>query len=224
MDVLDVSSRHASSESLVLGAVSLSMRRQSKSGSKSRRNDRRRSSAAVVPVSAGAGLAVNETSSDPFQLSTCCVCGGVEDEDLIILCDGPGCNSEAHMYCLTPVMTAVPDGDWFCDCCDGSGTTKKLKKYFANFEATEKLFRPKDKSNYNDFLITLQERAIPLDQWVPSAIHEFILPQFDPAAEDLIGCIVRLSISPSETQSGRIMDRRYDEEFDRWEHLVQFKR
>lgn len=217
-------SPHASSsESFLLGAAGLSMRRQSKSGSKSRRNDRRRSSTAVVPVSSGAGL-VDETSSDPFQLSTCCVCGGVEDEDLIILCDGHGCNSEAHMYCLTPVMTAVPDGDWFCDCCDGNGTTKKLKKYFADFEATEKLFRPKGKENYNDFLITLQERAVPLDQWVPSTIQELVQPQFDPAAEDLIGCIVRLSISPSETQSGRIMNRRYDEEFDRWEHLVQFKR
>jgi hypothetical protein len=33
----------------------------------------------------------------------CYVCGGIEDEDLIILCDASKCRREVHMYCLWPV-------------------------------------------------------------------------------------------------------------------------
>ena len=104
------------------------MRRQVKNNKHKKLTDRRRSSASST---APAVLPVYDSSSlDPFQLSTCYICGGVEDEDLIILCDGSGCNNEVHMYCLTPVMTEVPEGDWFCAACDPQGTTIHLHSYF----------------------------------------------------------------------------------------------
>ena len=38
---------------------------------------------------------------------SCTICGGGADEDKMLLCDGPGCKSEIHMYCLRPVVTKV---------------------------------------------------------------------------------------------------------------------
>lgn len=200
----------------------LEMRRQSKSSSRSRRNDKRRShlSAATVPTYLTEGL----VAVDPFQLSTCCVCGGIEDEDLIILCDGPGCNSEVHMYCLSPVMTAVPEGDWFCESCDRLGTTVQLRKYFADFEQTRMAVSTCRKETYGEWLSLLQQRAIPLENWVPSFTEELVPPEFDPSAEDLVGCAVRLSVSPTGFHTGRIINRRFNDALERWEHFIQFKR
>lgn len=197
------------------------MRRQSKSSSKSRRNDKRRAQVSAV---SNVYSFSSELIVDPFQLSTCCVCGGIEDEDLIILCDGPGCNSEVHMYCLEPVMTAVPVGDWFCESCDNLGSTITLRKYFSDFEASISTLQQSPKEEYKTFLAILQQRAVPFDNWTPGFHDELVPSEFDSASEDLIGCTVRLSVSPTDYQTGRILNRRVDLNLDRWEHFVQFKR
>ena len=36
-----------------------------------------------------------------------------------MLCDG--CDEAYHTYCLTPHLTNIPDGDWFCVQCSGGG-------------------------------------------------------------------------------------------------------
>jgi hypothetical protein len=195
------------------------MRRQSRSTNRSRRTDKRRGQLAVSVLP----LEVVPTA-DPFQLSTCCVCGGVEDEDLIILCDGPGCNSEVHMYCLSPVMTAVPEGDWFCESCDRLGATTKLTKYFADFEQAKVALSMTSKEKYLEWLVLAQQRVVPLENWIPMADESIVNSEFDPAAEDLVGCTVRLSVTPIDNHTGRIIGRRYVVDLDRWEHFVQFKR
>ena len=45
----------------------------------------------------------------------CPVCDSGEREDRMILCDG--CGKGFHLECLTPPLTAVPEGDWFCAGC-----------------------------------------------------------------------------------------------------------
>jgi len=45
----------------------------------------------------------------------CAACGQLGDDDLAVLCDH--CDLPFHMYCLTPPLSAIPDGDWFCDDC-----------------------------------------------------------------------------------------------------------
>ena len=34
----------------------------------------------------------------------------------MLLCDG--CDKGTHMYCLTPPLREVPQGDWFCPDCE----------------------------------------------------------------------------------------------------------
>jgi hypothetical protein len=54
----------------------------------------------------------DETSYDDVQ---CVVCQSGEREDQILLCDM--CDNAHHMECLVPVLTTVPEGDWFCPAC-----------------------------------------------------------------------------------------------------------
>ena len=45
----------------------------------------------------------------------CWVCGREDDPEHTLLCDR--CDGEFHMHCLSPQITAVPEGDWFCAVC-----------------------------------------------------------------------------------------------------------
>ena len=48
----------------------------------------------------------------------CWWCDGDESEEgnELVLCDGEGCQRGGHLQCAG--LTAVPDGDWICPCCD----------------------------------------------------------------------------------------------------------
>ena len=45
----------------------------------------------------------------------CTVCKSTADAESMLLCDG--CDDGTHMGCLTPKMTAIPDGSWYCQTC-----------------------------------------------------------------------------------------------------------
>jgi len=51
----------------------------------------------------------------------CGICGTSERPEEVLLCDGPDCDKEFHMSCLTPAVTKVPDGDFIGPCCGGHG-------------------------------------------------------------------------------------------------------
>lgn len=59
----------------------------------------------------------HETSSESEEEedAPCEVCGETGDDDKAILCEI--CDGAFHMYCLTPPLTSIPEGDWFCDTC-----------------------------------------------------------------------------------------------------------
>ena len=47
--------------------------------------------------------------------TACMVCGLNSNSDEILLCDGDGCDNEAHITCVG--LSAVPPGKWFCSSC-----------------------------------------------------------------------------------------------------------
>lgn len=45
----------------------------------------------------------------------CMICGGTDNEEVLLLCDMVGCENMAHTYCMR--LSAVPEGDWYCQDC-----------------------------------------------------------------------------------------------------------
>lgn len=74
-----------------------------------------------IPIEPAQQLnAINEIIDDPTY---CEICGSCDREDRMLLCDG--CNLGFHMECLTPSLSDVPAGLWFCPDC-GSGEEDNL--------------------------------------------------------------------------------------------------
>mmetsp|Transcript_791 Transcript_791/g.1404 ORF Transcript_791/g.1404 Transcript_791/m.1404 type:complete len:191 (+) Transcript_791:297-869(+) len=60
-----------------------------------------------------------EDMDEAYTDDICCAkCKATDREELMILCDGEGCNSGWHTFCLTPMLPAIPDGDWLCPTCE----------------------------------------------------------------------------------------------------------
>ena len=45
----------------------------------------------------------------------CRVCHSLEHADQVLLCDE--CDLQYHIFCLSPPLSAVPWGEWFCPTC-----------------------------------------------------------------------------------------------------------
>ncbi|CAI5726046.1 unnamed protein product [Peronospora effusa] len=67
----------------------------------------------------------------------CCVCGKNDNSEELLLCDH--CDGEIHMYCATPEITELPDGEWFCGYCQACKTfiekAEKVKQESADNKA-----------------------------------------------------------------------------------------
>ncbi|KAI3768703.1 hypothetical protein L2E82_19533 [Cichorium intybus] len=59
----------------------------------------------------------SEIPKVPWETGICKVCGQNRDDTNVLLCDTEGCNAEYHRYCLTPPLSEIPEGDWFCPTC-----------------------------------------------------------------------------------------------------------
>lgn len=160
----------------------------------------------------------------------CVICGGVEDEDLIMLCDGPNCQRETHMYCMRPALCSIPEGQWFCDICDPLGTTKNLQQYFEEHNKLRDSLRLNDEmEDYSIFLRALQSNCVNFEEWTLQSFiddeSEMVTSEFDESAIDLVGCKVQVYCYIDErTHTGRIINRRRNDRFHYYEHLIQFKR
>ena len=60
------------------------------------------------------------------DLMTCFLCKGAESQVSLMLCDG--CSQVYHLWCVTPRLSTLPDGYWFCRRCGPLIVDKKLKK------------------------------------------------------------------------------------------------
>ncbi|KAK9739931.1 Ring finger domain [Popillia japonica] len=68
-----------------------------------------------IPIQPTQQNGINEIQEDP---TFCEICGSCEREDRMLLCDG--CDLGFHLECLTPPLSDVPAGLWFCrDCGPG---------------------------------------------------------------------------------------------------------
>ena len=56
----------------------------------------------------------------------CVICGGFDDEDLILLCDN--CDKAIHASCVYPKFKGPLLGDWFCHTCILCFEKKKSSK------------------------------------------------------------------------------------------------
>lgn len=74
------------------------------------------------------GRPLPKNSSD-----VCAGCLGTRNVELqyepILLCDGPGCNSEYHLQCCLPETTEVPNDEYFCIDCTPTGSSSGLGEY-----------------------------------------------------------------------------------------------
>jgi methyl-CpG-binding domain-containing protein 9 len=67
---------------------------------------------------------LNDLPKAPWDDGLCKVCGVDRDDKSVLLCDT--CDSEYHMYCLTPPLTRIPEGNWYCpSCCRSKGKERQ---------------------------------------------------------------------------------------------------
>ncbi|CAI0436956.1 unnamed protein product [Linum tenue] len=87
----------------------------------------RRRTQAPKPSSAPALDAADDaSSSDEEYDDVCCQeCGSGKSPAKLLLCDK--CDRGYHLFCLRPILVAVPKGSWFCPCC--SSKQNKLKSF-----------------------------------------------------------------------------------------------
>ncbi|KAK3240018.1 hypothetical protein CYMTET_50097 [Cymbomonas tetramitiformis] len=55
----------------------------------------------------------------PSKHLACEVCRKTDGEAEMLLCDT--CNRGYHLWCLTPALDGVPEGEWLCPVCSGTG-------------------------------------------------------------------------------------------------------
>lgn len=53
----------------------------------------------------------------------------LDEDPIILLCDGPNCQSEYHLECCIPPISQVPEGNYYCVDCNPTGSTAVLEQY-----------------------------------------------------------------------------------------------
>ena len=73
-------------------------------------------------------LSTNETNQTTF----CDICHRGDREHVLLMCSRANCKGAAHCDCLSPPLSTVPEGDWFCGACTILGvhtTTRTALNY-----------------------------------------------------------------------------------------------
>eukprot|EP01102_Stenamoeba_stenopodia_P001480 TRINITY_DN1128_c0_g1_i2.p1 TRINITY_DN1128_c0_g1~~TRINITY_DN1128_c0_g1_i2.p1 ORF type:complete len:648 (+),score=95.55 TRINITY_DN1128_c0_g1_i2:283-2226(+) len=71
----------------------------------------------------------------------CEVCNGLEDDEHMLLCDS--CNAGFHMYCVSPPLAQIPEGDWYCQFCNDFGFEEGRDFTLPSFENQANSFKRK---------------------------------------------------------------------------------
>ena len=64
----------------------------------------------------------DEDEGEDSDEDACNVCKSPEDDESMLACgdgEGKGCDRCFHIHCLSPLLAAIPDDDWFCAKCSG---------------------------------------------------------------------------------------------------------
>lgn len=77
----------------------------------------------------------NEEDEVKQMVGGCCVCGDdiAFDNNLLVYCDGAGCQVAVHQGCYG--IVSIPDGDWYCKRCEfikrnGADTDNQIVNLF----------------------------------------------------------------------------------------------
>ena len=169
-------------------------------------------------------MSIMETEIVDIGVTICSVCGGNEDEDLVLLCDGVGCSNEIHMFCLKPLVTEVPHGDWYCPMCDPDGTTLHLERMIQSHNKSFQRESISNKDSYQRYLAMVQQNHYPFENWKPNILDNRVLSEFDISSSNFVGMPLKIySQVDDQIHNGRIISHRYDEVLARTLHLVQFR-
>ncbi|CAN1242761.1 Histone-lysine N-methyltransferase ATXR6 [Linum perenne] len=71
----------------------------------------------------GASSSDEECDTDDVR---CEECGSGDFPAKLLLCDR--CDSGYHLFCLRPILAAVPKGSWFCPSCSSSSTQQNCQR------------------------------------------------------------------------------------------------
>ncbi|RYH12566.1 hypothetical protein EON65_37960 [archaeon] len=173
-------------------------------------------------------LSINPVYIDPFLAPRpphvpfgCTVCGGIDNEDKILVCD-KNCGRESHIYCLRPPLQDIPEGEWFCEACDPQGSTKHLEAYLDKVEQWRLQISLQSPVDYE---VYIQSNVVPLEDLHRLYESTSYMNEFDVQDAQLVGHKVRVFCEgDGRYHLGRIIGRRKNEMIGQVEHLVLFKR
>jgi hypothetical protein len=68
-----------------------------------------------------------EDPAQTYSLTLCEECGRGDAAEQMLLCDK--CDRGFHMFCLSPILVAIPPGDWICPHCSQSTIAHGMVSY-----------------------------------------------------------------------------------------------
>jgi len=144
-----------------------------------------------------------------------CFTGGYEDQ--VLLCDGYKCTHEYHMFCLRPIITEVPEGEWLCPLCSQQGNLTCLSSTLQ--KKSKRGSRQEDSESSNN------------TETINHNEHDKTVNNIDPEIKAIvtttasIGMLIKVfSDEDRNFHTGRIIRLTQDPSNGQPIHLIQFQR
>ena len=125
----------------------------------------------------------------------CMACHYKHFASQLLICDG--CNKEYHTFCISPPLTSIPDGQWFCPQCmakDSRPSQRNVKD--RNHVFTENQFSAKTNTAISE-LLHLLSRSSPSNPLLEEDIDKILTSLSVTDILQVQTCMLPLIIIPS---------------------------